>query len=193
MPYKIKGILNVSKTLKARSRYVGTAIKFNNSSTLYKANTSGVVSIPDIGGSGIGTIVQNLPISQFGKPSSQSLNFSINGSLISFGVNPLFMVGQYFDVESTVIDVSSVGSTTVFVYINLDNGFPMYTISDTEIPETHTTMNIGVITKNSSGDVISNTLKPVSRFDIYRFSTTPQGASAPVSTGNPAQAGNISW
>lgn len=111
-------------------------------------------------------------------------------------VTPLFMGGQYFEIPITTIDLSTIKSnpanTTFYAYVRLKYGTPSYVISTIELPETTDNMFIGTVQTDSTKISALNITK-VSKFSNYRSSETQIGSAFPVSTGNPAQPGNITW
>lgn len=196
MAYKVLGILNVIN-MKVNNYYVGTTLKYKNFSTLYEGDVEGNVTLPSlITKSQIDSMFKDLPVSQFGKLDGNSLSVQVSGRNISLvDTNPIFIAGQFFEIQPEVIDVSNTisGSGTVYVYVQLKLGIPYYVLSLVQIPETVTSMFIGTVTTNSSTNIISHTLRKVSRFDNYRPSITQTGGSFPVSTGYPSSIGNINW
>lgn len=197
MAYKIKGILNIATRMRVHGDYVGINVKFKTESIVYKANTSGALTIPNIiVSSDVDAMFKNLPLTQFGALNGTALSVTTSGSNVTFnGINPLFMEGQYFEIPQTTVPINSVisGAGIVYMYVQLKLGIPQYTPSIVEIPETGTSAFIGTVTTNSSTVITAHTLSKISRFDEFRASLTQKGGSFPVSSGNPTQTGSISW
>lgn len=197
MSYNIKSDVNFTSQVVVQNKNTGTQITTPDS-VVHSTNTSGNVTIPVPYRDDVDNIIRNIPLSQYGELySSPDLVISSNLFVLTFGrAVPLFMSGLLYSLPAQSINLSTIkanpASTTFYVYAELVLGVAKYTISTVERPETFVNMYVGkVITNTTSINTINIT--KVSRFDIYRSSTTQQGSAFPVSTGKATQTGTITW
>ena len=202
MAYTIKTDLDVKKNIVVQGKVVGVNIstdeEVDDKQTQYYANTSGHIQIPIPTKSDVDYIFKQLPLTQFGAVDTAPLSVSYSGYVVTFNsVIPMFMGGQFFEILSgSTINLttfqSSPANSLFYVYITLVLGVPTYNVSKTAIAESAICAYIGTI-QTGANAITSLNLNKVSRFDVYRPSTTQIGSSFPVSTGNPQDTGTINW
>lgn len=197
MSYKIKSDANFASQVVVQNKNTGTQITTPDS-VIHSTSVSGDITIPVPNKDEVNAILGGLPLSQFGELySNPDLTITGSGYVVTFGREiPLFMNGLLYTLPAQTINLTTIkanpASTTFYVYVELVLGTPKYTISVTELPETFVNMYIGKVLTNST-TINTISITKVSRFDIYRASTIPQGTAFPVSTGRPSQTGTITW
>ena len=111
-------------------------------------------------------------------------------------ITPVFIAGQYHELPITTIDLNTItanpASKKYYVYVQYNNGTVSYVVSLVEIAESATNMFIGSFLTDTT-KVSELDINMVSRFDLYRPSTTQIGSAFPVSTGFPSSTGTINW
>lgn len=109
---------------------------------------------------------------------------------------PIFMMGNPYTLAPYTVDLKTIktdpSNSTFYVYIQLLNNTPQYTISLTELPETFDTMFIGTIVTNMT-QIESIAVDKVYRVDNIRISTRPAGSAIPVAVGHPIDEAKLSW
>lgn len=107
---------------------------------------------------------------------------------------PVILNGVPGTLLSTNIDLTSIkpnpANSTFYVYVELKSGAPVYVIYDRYVVETATTLLIGTI---QTGDLSISTIKvdKVTKFGGFRLSTSPLGASIPVTAGLPSREAHL--
>lgn len=196
MAYTVKTSLDVKTGIVVQGKNVGVSVTttetFSGDSIVYTADANGHVQVPIASASDVDYVFKQLPLTQFGELyTTAALPLTVSGANLIFQEIPLFMAGQYFTLPQRTVAVPTTAGT-YFVYIALKLGTPTYVVSATAIGETAISAFIGTVTM-LNGAITANTISKVSRFDVYRPSTTQRGGAFPVSTGNPQQTGTISW
>jgi len=109
---------------------------------------------------------------------------------------PLFISGAQYTLPQQAIDLATItpspANKTFYIYAQLQQGKPVYVIRETEIADSDTNMYLGYLQTTSLG-IGQIVVNKVDRIDTYRLSTTPVGGAIPVSNGNPADPGTVSW
>lgn len=190
MAHKIKGDVTVAGTVTSNDKNVTLSING------VLADSTGNLVLDTYTKDEITNMLSIIPLTRIGaindtdtiSTSSVGYVFYITESV------PVFIAGKIGTLDLYTLDLSTIkaapASTTFYVYVNVVQGVPMYNVSLTELVDTYTNCFIGTITTDAS--TISNiSISKVSRFDIYRPSTTAKGSAIPVSSGLPSQPGSI--
>lgn len=107
-----------------------------------------------------------------------------------------FMAGAEWTLPVGSIDLRSVvadpTNKTFYLYVQLDQTGVSYMLSQTEILESLSVMQIGVIKTNGT-QISSIAVEKPTLIDGYRISATRRGSAIPVSTGSVNGPGNFAW
>lgn len=195
MSYKFRSDVNTASQIKVQGKNTGLSIT-SGSGDVYNTNSAGEITFPVLTTDDVDYITLELPLSQYGELYDNiSLGITNTGFTLNFTREvPLFMAGIYFKapVQSIPLPPPASGTYTYFVYVELELGVPMYSVSRAEGVENEIRMYIGSVTVSTTTITAIN-VNRVSRFGTYRPSTTQKGSSFPVSTGHPSQTGTINW
>src|SRR6478609_1807871 len=190
MSYKIYADVNAAINIVVQGKNTGVSIT-QSDGTVYNTNSAGAITVPLADEDFTNAIIKDFPLSQYGNPYSPALNITVSGLNLVFNSSiPLFMGGLYLMVPTQTLTLGA--NSTYNIYVQTIQGVPSYKFSLSEEPETSVNMFIGKAVTNAS-TITSNTITIVSRFSMYRASTTQRGGSFPVSTGHPSQTGSIGW
>jgi len=107
-----------------------------------------------------------------------------------------FMAGAEWTLPVGSIDLRNVvadpTNKTFYLYVQLDQTGVSYLLSQTEILESLSVMQIGVIKTNGT-QISSIAVEKPTLIDGYRISATRRGSAIPVSTGSVNGPGNFAW
>lgn len=198
MAYRIKADILLGSSLVVQGKNTGTSITTEYDNKTYSTDSTGAITVPAINSDDLDYILREFPLSQYGNlydnstisTSSQGFTLKFNNSV------ELFMAGNYnmltaVDISLNTVTVSP-ANKTFYVYAEMILGVPHYGVYDSEMQESETSMFIGTVQTNASG-ISSININKVSRFGLYRPSTTQKGSAFPVSTGKPSDTGTIGW
>lgn len=195
MSFKIKAHVNAAKNIVVQDKNTGVSVTTLDG-TVYNTNSAGELNVPVADTDYTNDNLRNFPLSQYGDPYDTSLGIVSSGFTLSFNKDiPLFLNGLYFLIPPSSINLNinnDAQNKKINIYVKLRLGFPEYFFSFNDEPETNVNMFIGTVNTNSSS-ITSININHVSRFGVYRPSTSNIGAAFPVSTGHPTQSGTINW
>lgn len=195
MSYKFRTDVSTASQIKVQGKNTGLSIT-SGSGEVFNTDKNGEITFPLLTTDDVDYITHELPLSQYGELyENTSLDITASGFNLVFNREiPLFMSGTFFKIptQSIPLPPPAIGTYTYYIHVELNLGIPSYTAKRNESPEDTINMLIGTVTVSTTGITNINVNK-VSRFNIYRPSTTQIGAAFPVSTGNPAQSGTINW
>lgn len=195
MTFKIKADVNAAKNIVVQKKNTGVSVTTRDG-TVYNTNSAGEVTVPVADSDYTSDIIRDFPLSQYGDPYNPALNITSAGFILQFNkIVPLFIGGTYIMVPAQLLDLNAKGtaqSKTINIYVQLELGVPSYHFNTAEEAETNVNMFIGKVTTNATSITAIN-INPISRFGVYRASTTNVGGAFPVSTGHPTQTGTINW
>lgn len=195
MTFKIKADVNSAKNIVVQNKNTGVSVTTGDG-TVYNTNSNGEVTVPVADKDYTNDIIRDFPLSQYGDPYNPELNISGSGFNLQFNnIVPLFLGGLYVLVPGQVLNLNvnnNAQNRTINIYVRLELGIPSYHFNFAEEAETNVSMFIGKVTTNSTS-ITSVNINPISRFGVFRASTTNIGGAFPVSTGHPTQTGTINW
>lgn len=195
MAYKIKADVNAAKNIVVQGKNTGVSVTTSDG-TVYDTSSTGTITVPVASKDETNGIVREFPLSQYGDPYDTVLNITSSAFNLSFNkIIPLFMSGLFVNIPVQTLNLNSGGNAankTFNIYVSLKLGAPSYHFSLSNEAETNVNMFIGKVVTNGTA-VTSINITQVSRFGVYRASTTNIGAAFPVSTGHPTQTGTINW
>lgn len=135
-----------------------------------------------------------VPLSAFGDALGTAIPVTLNTSnkTVNFAAGiPCLIAGQAFTLGAYSLAYAT--NATTLYYLKLTAGVISIIASAAALPESNTTMYIGKIVTDASGNVTSNTIGRVVRVDVYRVSATAAGSSIAVSNGTPDQSASLAW
>lgn len=131
----------------------------------------------------------DLPVSQYGDTSSDSLGITTDGWVLKFTKNiPAYIQGVSGIVELREISLFSINNEPAnkefHTYLHLDDGIPDYLVTTDKLPESAGVMYIGTVFTGTGG-IASNSIGRVTRLGTYRLSHSARGSAIPVTGGDP--------
>ena len=135
-----------------------------------------------------------VPLSAFGDALGTAIPFSVNttNKTISFTAGiPCLIAGQAFTLGAYTLSYAV--SAITYFYVKLNAGVVSIVTSATPLASSNTTMYIGKVTSDASGNLTQNSIGRVVRVDVYQVSAVAAGSSIPVSNGTPDQSAALAW
>lgn len=109
-------------------------------------------------------------------------------------VTPVILGGKAYSLPIGSIDLTTIqanpANSTFYLYVNLVDGVATYQITTSYASEDNSSLFVGTIVTGASSINALN-IEKVTKFDAFRISSSPRGASIPVTVGLPNQTASL--